>query len=130
MQSALSRLVVRLTVTTIMMLSFAVVGLTEPISVAARITAQETTWESVLQAESAGRIFTPASGALFVQMPNRLVRSDDAGATWMDVPLPSEVDARATAETRGIVDPIDHAIIYSGGAGGVHRSTDAGASWI
>src|SRR5688572_21507240 len=35
------------------------------------------------------RLFTPASGALYVTWSGGLLRSDDAGASWRSVTLPS-----------------------------------------
>ena len=52
-------------------------------------------WEPTGLTRGVARVLAPASGALFAVLGDRavetgLVRSDDAGVTWADVPLPPQ----------------------------------------
>jgi hypothetical protein len=70
------------------------------------------------------RLFTPTSGALFASTRMGLFRSDDGGAGWRTVGLPSP---RADGAVE--VDPIDHRTIYVDTDDGLQRSDDDGQTW-
>jgi len=87
-------------------------------------TVQVGTWESLGPARPIKRLFAPASGPLLASTGTALLHSDDAGATWREVPLPAETGTHSID-----VDPTDHRVIYAATTAGLHRSDDAGASW-
>jgi hypothetical protein len=89
-----------------------------------RIAAQEPTgWEALgPEAESIGRLYTPASGTLLAQAEKQLLRSDDGGVTWFTITLPADTDVFN-------VSPQDHQLLYAAGSGGVYRSEDGGGTW-
>ncbi|MGE3910729.1 MAG: twin-arginine translocation signal domain-containing protein, partial [Chloroflexota bacterium] len=69
----------------------------------------------------AARLFTPASGALFVTAGGGLQRSDDAGATWTPVSLPPRPDNAAVE-----VDPTNHQTVYAATSDGLQCTDDGG----
>ena len=83
--------------------------------------------------------WSPDGGRLYAGVdPAGLFTSDDAGASWQDVPALNEHATRAAWEpSRGLfalhsicVDRCDPAhVVVAISAGGVYRSVDAGASW-
>ncbi|HLZ29422.1 MAG TPA: hypothetical protein VKV73_19060 [Chloroflexota bacterium] len=68
------------------------------------------------------RLFTPSSGAFFAQTNQALMRSDDAGATWVPVSLPGSSHILA-------IDPTNHQVLYAAGPDGVYVSRDDATSW-
>jgi BNR/Asp-box repeat len=68
------------------------------------------------------RVFAPADGVLFASTAVGAQRSDDGGATWSAVPLP-------TGATLAAADPIDHSILYAVGLGGLYKTSDDAATW-
>ncbi|MGE3269845.1 MAG: hypothetical protein AB7P40_13925 [Chloroflexota bacterium] len=72
----------------------------------------------------AARLFTPASGALFVTAGGGLQRSDDAGATWTPVSLPPRPDNAAVE-----VDPTNHQTVYAATSDGLQCTDDGGTTW-
>src|SRR6185436_5517655 len=68
------------------------------------------------------RVFAPADGVLFATTADGAQRSDDGGATWGPVSLPS-------GATLSAVDPIDHTILYADGPDGLLKTSDDTATW-
>jgi photosystem II stability/assembly factor-like uncharacterized protein len=89
--------------------------------------AQAPDWEPLGIGEAVVRLFTPASGAFFVQTASGLMRSDDGGTTWRAVDLPPQGPYQSRIVVA--VDPNDHTILFANGAEGVYRSTDDGMIW-
>lgn len=88
----------------------------------------EADWEPTGLAEPILELFTPATGAFFARTTGDLSRSEDGGATWSMVMLPTaEPDPRAWTVT---VDPTDHTVLYASGAGGLYKTIDDAASWM
>lgn len=85
---------------------------------------QTGTWEHLGPAQPVKRLFTPTSGALLASTGSALLRSDDAGTSWREVPLPVDSGVHSME-----VDPNDHRVVYAASAAGVHRTDDEGASW-
>jgi photosystem II stability/assembly factor-like uncharacterized protein len=79
-------------------------------------------WELTGLHEPVIQLFTPPSGAFFAQTAGGLLRSDDAGATWVPISLPAGTSSVA-------IDGSTPPALYAGGEGGLSRSTDGGASW-
>jgi photosystem II stability/assembly factor-like uncharacterized protein len=90
------------------------------------IRAQEPGWERTGLGEATRQLFTPAGGAFFALTAERLLRSDDAGATWQALSPPAQPGQRGL---RAAVSDADQSLIYAGGANGLFRSADAGATW-
>lgn len=82
-------------------------------------------WTLVGPTGGVGRLFAPASGALFAATDFDLFRSDDGGASWRQVELPP---TRRTQRTIA-VDPTNHQTIYVESNDGLQRTTDDTASW-
>ena len=84
--------------------------------------------------------WSPDGGTLYAGIdPAGLFASDDAGASWRDVPALNEHETRGAWEpSRGLfalhsicVDRQDPThLVVAVSAGGVYRSDDAGASWM
>ena len=91
-----------------------------------RLVAQEVTppvdWELTSLTEPTQRLFAAAGGALFASASQRLLRSDDGGATWLPIRLPAN-------STVAAVDPTNADIQYAAGGEGLYRTDDDGASW-
>ncbi|MFN0072723.1 MAG: WD40/YVTN/BNR-like repeat-containing protein [Chloroflexota bacterium] len=85
-------------------------------------------WQKLPIDEPVLRIDTPASGALFARTKAGLLRSNDGGLTWSDIPLPAPRDRGSEAEAV-MVDPIDHTVLYAEGADGLYQSTVEPVSW-
>ena len=81
-------------------------------------------WVELLGGVSVSRLFTPASGALLAFASGELLRSDDAGASWRALTIPTR-QVGAPIE----VDPTNHDTLYVAANDGVQRSNDAGATW-
>jgi photosystem II stability/assembly factor-like uncharacterized protein len=90
------------------------------------LVAQEVTppldWELTSLTEPTQHLFAAAGGALFASASQRLLRSDDGGATWQPISLPAE-------STVAAVDPTNADIQYAAGGQGVYRTDDNGATW-
>ena len=90
------------------------------------LVAQEVTppldWELTSLTEPTQRLFAAAGGALFASADRMLLRSDDGGASWQRISLPSGSAVAA-------VDPTNANIQYAAGGEGVYRTDDDGASW-
>jgi photosystem II stability/assembly factor-like uncharacterized protein len=84
-------------------------------------------WEPTGLGTPVLELFTPASGAFFATTRDALLRSEDAGATWAPVTLPSPPAGRR--EPSVAVDPTNHAVLYAAGAGGLYKSSDDAATW-
>jgi hypothetical protein len=79
-------------------------------------------WERTSLTEPTQRLFAAAGGALFAGARQRLLRSDDGGATWQQIELPADSMVAG-------VDPTNADIQYAAGGEGVYRTDDNGASW-
>jgi photosystem II stability/assembly factor-like uncharacterized protein len=88
-------------------------------------TAQGGDWAALGPDVSVGRLFAPATGALFTATEGDLFRSDDAGTSWRQIELPLSQRKERVVE----VDPADHRVIFADGDGGLQRTTDDGATW-
>ena len=90
------------------------------------LVAQEVTppvdWELTSVTEPTQRLFAAAGGALFASASQRLLRSDDGGATWQQITLPPD-------STVAAIDPTNADIQYAAGGQGIYRTDDDGASW-
>ncbi len=75
------------------------------------------------------KLFVPATGALFAQTSDGLLRSDDAARSWTTVPLPPPAADPDSRWTRLVVDPTDDRVAYAVGPEGLYRTQDAGATW-
>jgi photosystem II stability/assembly factor-like uncharacterized protein len=122
--------------TVVVSLSLLVAG---AVSVGAR--AQEmapATWEQLGALGPMYRVFAPTSGALLAAGDGKVVRSDDAGASWHDIPLPPHADLsfglpgsftpKHLGQGRLAVDPTNHDVMYVS-AGVLKKSMDGGATW-
>lgn len=85
-------------------------------------------WERLPIDEPVLRIDAPASGALFARTKAGLLRSNDGGLTWADVPLPAPRAGGSEADAV-VVDPNDHTVLYAEGADGLYQSTVEPVSW-
>ena len=80
------------------------------------------TWERL--PIQGGTLFTPANGPLIVwRERGSYARSDDAGETWTEVPVP--VPQRTSIKA---IDPTDFSILYLEGPGGLYKSVDGGVT--
>jgi hypothetical protein len=90
------------------------------------LVAQEVTppsdWELTSLTEPTQRLFAAAGGVLFASAGQTLMRSNDGGASWQPISLPSNSMVVA-------VDPTNADIQYAAGEQGVYRTDDNGASW-
>jgi len=88
-------------------------------------------WTQTTLSDPVRRLYTPSSGALFARTNTGLMRSDDAGETWRDVPIPATpVRAPDGKVPEGIVvDPTNHATIYLAAGDGIYKTDDDAASW-
>jgi hypothetical protein len=84
-------------------------------------------WQPTGLAEPVRQLYTPASGAFFARTASGLQRSNDGGATWIEVGLPPPAPNQSSPEL--VVDPIDHTTIYAGGFDGLYKTTDDAATW-
>lgn len=77
------------------------------------------------------KLYTPASGALFARTDTGLARSDDAGATWSPVALPTTTRLLGTpGYTRAmLVDPTHHQAIYAVMEDGIYKTEDDATTW-
>jgi photosystem II stability/assembly factor-like uncharacterized protein len=94
---------------------------------AARAQDSAVEWTQTRLIEPVRRLYTPASGALLARTNNGLVRSDDAGDTWRDVPLPNAPDGKPVGLI--VVDPTNHATIYAATSAGIYKSDDDAGTW-
>src|SRR4051794_24310958 len=95
-------------------------------------------WQPTGLTIPAHRLFAPASGALLAAGDDRLLRSDDGGDTWRDIPLPPNAELDFEVHTsyrpahfgqgRLAVDPTNHDVIYAASIG-LHKTVDGGATW-
>src|SRR5262249_45630989 len=72
------------------------------------------------------------AGSATVPPSPRLLRSDDDGAGWAPIALPSPAQGRGAVGTQrpiAVVDPLDPDVLYAAGQGGLYRSGDGGGSW-
>jgi hypothetical protein len=79
-------------------------------------------WELTGLTEPALRLFTPSTGVLLAQTARELMRSDDAGDTWVPVSLGPATRLLSS-------DPIQHTILYAAGPSGVYKTTDDAVTW-
>ncbi len=84
-------------------------------------------WQPTGLSEPVGRLYTPASGAFFARTASGLQRSNDGGATWVEVGLPPQAPSQPAPELA--VDPVDHTTIYAAGIEGLYKTTDDAAFW-
>ena len=91
-----------------------------------RSTDHGATWQRVATGSFATLATAAHSGGTLwaTDEAGRVVRSTDAGVTWVVLANPGVSFATALA-----VDPHDAATLYLGHLGGVLRSTDGGATW-
>jgi photosystem II stability/assembly factor-like uncharacterized protein len=95
-------------------------------------------WEPTGLSAPVNRLFAPASGALLAAGDAGLLRSDDGGTSWRDVPLPPGADLSVAVGQsyrpahvgpgRLAVDPTNHDVIYASTVG-LNKTTDGGATW-
>jgi photosystem II stability/assembly factor-like uncharacterized protein len=64
---------------------------------------------------------------IFPNFDDRIFRSDDAGQTWTDLGEPIDVSTFSNGFAFGVAD--EQTVVVSDGSGGMHQSTDAGATW-
>jgi hypothetical protein len=102
------------------------IGLLVALALVAPVTADaqpaKADWTQVDLGAPVSRLFTPSSGAFFAQTSAALMRSDDGGATWAPVSLPSASHVLA-------IDPTNHQVVYAAGQDGVYVSRDDAATW-
>ena len=94
--------------------------------------AQETAgqgWERIGPTGRTSKLHTPRTGPLYAQQVGGILRSDDAGTTWVRVKVPAPPDD-ALAPRFFALDPANHATMYASGPTGLFRATNADdASW-
>ena len=89
-------------------------------------TAPPVEWSTASVGGPARRLYTPTSGALFVQTRDGLARSDDGGVTWRAIQLPAPpVDVPGAV----VVDPTNHATVYVAASDGIYKTDDDSQSW-
>jgi hypothetical protein len=80
-------------------------------------------WQQIGPSEPVSRVFAPASGALFAQTRDGLLRSVDAGASWEPIPLPEQAGQLVA------VHPADPQTVYATSSEGLAKTTDGGVTW-
>jgi hypothetical protein len=83
-------------------------------------------WEQLALNPPILKLFTPSSGALLARSASELFRSDDAGASWRAVSLPSTSAPQIGLVT---VDPTNHDVLYAELEAALFASRDGGANW-
>lgn len=82
-------------------------------------------WQPTGLTDQTTALYAPSSGAFFARTTTALMRSDDGGAQWHPVTLPSELTYKAFDRSVVAVDPNDHTHL----AVGSWASRDDGATW-
>lgn len=93
-------------------------------------------WELTGLTDPTQHLFTPRSGALFAQVADSLLRSDDGGTFWRTVELPTTAvpavhlaTGRKIAAQFVVMDPTDQTILYAFGSDGLFKTIDDAATW-
>jgi photosystem II stability/assembly factor-like uncharacterized protein len=96
-------------------------------------------WQATGLRDAVVRLVAPSSGGLLAAGRGKLFRTDDAGATWREVPLPPGADPSfgvASAynppplgQGRLAVDPTNADVLYVATESGLLKSVDGGATW-
>ncbi len=82
---------------------------------------------SALLAVSADVILAWGRSGTYPDYDDRILRSEDAGATWVDLGEVIDPGPFATSAAFAVVDPT--IVVASDGAGKLYRSSDAGQTW-
>jgi hypothetical protein len=79
-------------------------------------------WELTSLTDPVTQVYGAHDGSVYARTVTALMRSVDHGSTWTAVNLPA-------SSGRVAVDVADSATLYSGGTGGLYKTTNRGVSW-